>query len=287
MAKPIEKNGDTTTFNVSSFKTKTDENLEDLLKRIPGFSIDGNGNISYNGIPIEKILIEGDELSNNYRSISKNLTPEILSKIQLIEKYQNNPLLKDLIASNKQVINLVLKEDAKLKPSGSAKAGLGIPNVYNADINLIGLKSKSKTLLLGSMNNIGRSQYDENGGNLQQFESQDIEIEDFRFQDAIAGQTTSQLSAFTIPNTSTLFNQSEFVSLNQVFGKKEKVQYRFSNDVYWDNIRKEDITTFTNKIQPNQSFVQTIDRNFKPLLSTANGMPSGKERKVASFCILN
>jgi hypothetical protein len=206
IAKPIEKHGDTTSFNVSSFKTKTDESLEDLLKRMPGFSIDGSGNISYNGIPIEKILIEGDELSNNYKSISKNLTPEILSKIQLIEKYQNNPLLKDLIASNKQVINLVLKENAKLKPSGSLKLGLGIYDVYNADINVIGLKAKSKTLLLGSLNNIGKSQYDENGGNLQSFESNDTEIEAFRFQDAMTRQTTNQPSAFAIPNTSTLLS---------------------------------------------------------------------------------
>jgi hypothetical protein len=265
IAKPIEKHGDTTSFNVSSFKVQIDENLEDIIRRLPGFSIDGSGNISYNGIPIEKILIEGDELSNNYKSISKNLTPEILSKIQLIEKYQNNPLLKDLIASNKQVINLVLKENAKLKPSGSLKLGLGIYDVYNADINVIGLKAKSKTLLLGSLNNIGKSQYDENGGNLQSFESNDTEIEAFRFQDAMTRQTTNQPSAFAIPNTSTLFNQSGFVSLNQIFGKKENTQLRFLNDVYWDNIRKEDLTSFTNKILPGQSFLQDMEKNFKPL----------------------
>jgi hypothetical protein len=263
--KPIEKNGDTTTFNVSAFKTKIDESLEDLIHRLPGFSVDGNGNISYNGIPIEKILIEGDELSNSYKSISKNLTPEILSKIQLIEKYQNNPLLKDLVASNKQVINLILKDNAKLKPSGSVKIGLGLPDVYNADINVIGIKSTSKSLLLSSINNIGRSQYDENGGNLQSFENNDSEMEDFRFQDAILRQTTNQPSAFTIPNTSTLFNHSGFVSLNQVYGKKENTQLRFFNDIYWDNIYREDITTFTNKILPGQSFTQAIERNFKPL----------------------
>lgn len=265
IAKPIERKGDTTTFNVSSFKVQIDENLEDIIRRLPGFSIDGNGNISYNGVLIEKILIEGDELSNNYKSISKNLTPEILSKIQLIEKYQNNPLLKDLIASNKQVINLVLKENAKLKPSGSLKLGLGIPEVYNADINAIGLKAKSKTLLLGSMNNIGSSQYDVNGGTLQSYENNDQDLEDFKFEDAMVRQTTNQPSAFNIPNTSTLFNNSGFISLNQIFGKKETTQFRLFNDVYWDKIRKEDFTTFTNKIFPDQSFMQSMERNFKPL----------------------
>jgi len=56
--KSIVQKGDTTVFTIGSFKDKTDGNLEDVLKKMPGFDIDNNGRILYNNKPIETILIE-------------------------------------------------------------------------------------------------------------------------------------------------------------------------------------------------------------------------------------
>ncbi|MFT5752039.1 MAG: hypothetical protein ACI86L_001550, partial [Dokdonia sp.] len=46
---PITVKKDTLEFNVKSFKTKKDANIEDLLKELPGVEVDDDGTIRVNG----------------------------------------------------------------------------------------------------------------------------------------------------------------------------------------------------------------------------------------------
>ena len=46
---PITIKKDTVEFNVKSFKTKADANVEDLLKKLPGVEVDAEGKITVNG----------------------------------------------------------------------------------------------------------------------------------------------------------------------------------------------------------------------------------------------
>ena len=46
---PITENGDTTTFQASAFRNNRQENIEDLIKNMPGFTIKENGNIFFTG----------------------------------------------------------------------------------------------------------------------------------------------------------------------------------------------------------------------------------------------
>ena len=56
---PITVKKDTLEFNVASFKTKRDANVEDLLKQLPGVEIDEAGSITVNGKSVNKILVNG------------------------------------------------------------------------------------------------------------------------------------------------------------------------------------------------------------------------------------
>jgi len=48
--RPIIQRGDTTAFTVGAFKNKLDLNLEDVLKKMPGFDLDESGRILYNEV---------------------------------------------------------------------------------------------------------------------------------------------------------------------------------------------------------------------------------------------
>jgi hypothetical protein len=59
IARPIEKYGDTLQYLVSAFARQDDRSIEDVLKRMPGIEVKENGQITYQGTPIEKFLCRG------------------------------------------------------------------------------------------------------------------------------------------------------------------------------------------------------------------------------------
>src|SRR5699024_5895607 len=52
---PITIKKDTLEFNVASFKTKRDANVEDLLKELPGVEVDEDGTIKVDGKEVSEI----------------------------------------------------------------------------------------------------------------------------------------------------------------------------------------------------------------------------------------
>jgi len=113
VTKPIEINGDTTSYNVASFK-KGEKSIEALLKKLPGFEVDDKGRIKFKNKYIKKILLDGDDvIKDDYQVLSKNLTPDMVDKIQAIEHYESNELLAGISKGNETVLNLVINKNFK------------------------------------------------------------------------------------------------------------------------------------------------------------------------------
>src|SRR5699024_6486451 len=85
-APPVKLKKDTLEFNVSSFKTKENANLEDLLKKLPGVTVDSDGKIKVNGKDVSKIKVNGkDFFGDDPKIATKNLPKDILEKIQVVD----------------------------------------------------------------------------------------------------------------------------------------------------------------------------------------------------------
>ncbi|MCB0573979.1 MAG: TonB-dependent receptor [Saprospiraceae bacterium] len=156
---PIIQRNDTTEFHIAAFSDSTELTVEDIIKKLPGMRVDESGRISFNGKEVEKVFIEGDDLTGySYQLTTQNLRANIISKIQVVNGYQENPLLKHLERSERLVLNLKIKDEKKLACSGSITGGLG----YGAKelkrashINLFSLTRRDKTYILGDINNTG------------------------------------------------------------------------------------------------------------------------------------
>ncbi|MBO9562718.1 MAG: carboxypeptidase regulatory-like domain-containing protein [Niastella sp.] len=155
----IRVSGDTTTFSTSRFSNKNEQSVEDLLKKIPGFDVDNDGNIKFNGRQIEKVLIEGDDLyGRDFKMLTRNLSPDVVEQVQAIDNYNENPLLKGLVSTNQQVLNLKLKK--KVTFSGNTDLGGGVPGGrYDNRVNLLSITPVAKVTILGNINNIGVSPF--------------------------------------------------------------------------------------------------------------------------------
>lgn len=156
--KKIRIDQDTTTIKVASFGNKTEQTVEDILKKLPGIEVLKDGTIKAHGKPINKLLIEGEDMfDKNYKLLSKNLDAKVLDAVQIIDAFEDNPILKKLNNSDKVALNLKLKEEKTNIWFGNISLGAGVvsENRWKESMNLGLLKKKIKLFYLGDYNNLG------------------------------------------------------------------------------------------------------------------------------------
>ncbi|WP_179020565.1 outer membrane beta-barrel protein [Winogradskyella forsetii] len=129
---PITIKKDTLEFNVKSFKTKKDANVEDLLKQLPGVEVDEEGNITVNGKPVNKILVNGKPFFGNDPTITtKNLTKDLIEKIQVVDtKTKSEAFTGEEGDKENKTINLTIKEENNKGVFGRVSAGAGTDERY-------------------------------------------------------------------------------------------------------------------------------------------------------------
>ena len=129
---PITIKKDTMEFNVKSFKTKKDANIEDLLKELPGVEIDDEGKIKINGKEVNKILVNGKPFFGNDPTITtRNLTKDIVEKIQVLDtKSKDQAFTGETSDSENKTVNLVIKEENNKGVFGRVAAGAGTDEHY-------------------------------------------------------------------------------------------------------------------------------------------------------------
>lgn len=161
--KRVKISNDTTSIKVASFGNKTEQTVEDLLKKLPGIEVMPDGSIKAHGKPIDKLLIEGEDMfDKNYKILSKNLDAKVLEAVQILDNFEDNPVFKKLNNSDKVALNLKLKEGLKNVWFGNATVGSGIvsENIWKESLNIGLLRKKIKLFYFGDYNNLGEKATD-------------------------------------------------------------------------------------------------------------------------------
>ncbi len=123
---PIRTKGDTIKYSVDAFKSETDRNIEDVIKKLPGISVSSNGAISYQGRPINAFYIEGlDMLKGRYAMATRNISPEDVASVDVYQHHQRLRMLEDISPSENAALNLTLKKRGLTRPRGYVAAGGG------------------------------------------------------------------------------------------------------------------------------------------------------------------
>ncbi len=155
-ARPIEQHGDTLKFYVSMFAKKEDRSIEDVLRHMPGVEVQSNGQILYQGVPLQKFYVEGlDLMGGRYGVVTKNLPAMSVSTVEIMENDQPIKILKGRVPSNRASMNLKLKRDVSV--TGTAKLGAGF-SPFLRDINISPMVFTKKFQMLASYqsNNAGK-----------------------------------------------------------------------------------------------------------------------------------
>lgn len=152
----IQRKNDTIVYNAGSFVTPKDTYLRDLLEKLPGVRINEIGKVYYQGEPIKRFYIEGkDLLGSQYSLATENLSVESVSKVEILEQYQDVKLLQGIVPESKSSMNIVLKESYKARYFGYIEGGIGYePLLYESKANATKVsKSPLQYYILGVADN--------------------------------------------------------------------------------------------------------------------------------------
>ncbi|EEX51432.1 hypothetical protein HMPREF6745_3093, partial [Prevotella sp. oral taxon 472 str. F0295] len=77
---------DTINYNVSSFLSKNELSLGDVLKKMPGITVGESGEISVKGKPVKHLYIEGmDMMKDRYGIATNNIDPNAIATVQVFQ----------------------------------------------------------------------------------------------------------------------------------------------------------------------------------------------------------
>lgn len=154
----IRISGDTVEYSTKAFSDGTEKAIEDVIRKLPGIDVSEEGKIRFKGKEIDKILLDGtDMFSADYRLASKNVPAKFIDKIQAIENYHENSMLKNAEKSDKIILNLSLDEkNVKSDIFGELSLSGGYENKYELASNLFSITKKIKIYNTTNFNNSER-----------------------------------------------------------------------------------------------------------------------------------
>jgi len=156
----VIQKGDTTEYNANSYKVNPDANVEDLISKMPGITID-NGKVQAAGEDVKKVTIDGEEYFGDDGLIAlKNLPSEIVSKIQVFDGQSDQANFTGFMDPNTiKTINIITKNPDTKLTFGKLYAGYGTDDRFNAGGNINYFNGKQKFSLIGTSNNINQQNF--------------------------------------------------------------------------------------------------------------------------------
>lgn len=232
----ITKRGDTTSFKVAAFEKGNESNLSDLLRKLPGMSVDENGKANYNGKPISRVLLENDDLlGSDYAAITNNSGISGLERVDVIENYKDNSRLENVRAKGTEtVLNLQYKKKL-LRVFGNTSIGGSLAN-YEVKNSNTGILRKHKFLLTGNVNSVGNlaARILGMGNNLEPINNANEQLPQ-SLQFYTAPVQFFDTKPLTISDARLFTNESKLVTLNHLFKPVKNLSIKVNANYLFDN----------------------------------------------------
>lgn len=168
---PVQMKGDTLSFNSAAFNVQTHDDVESLLKQLPGLEIDQNGVLTMNGKKVTEVLVDGKTFfGDNAQAALKNLSADAIKKIDITSTKKDKQGIET--TEDEKTINLKLKESAKTGLIGNVKLGYGytippraVGNVspelgnhrYRGGVTINYFNPKFRATVFANVNNVNES----------------------------------------------------------------------------------------------------------------------------------
>lgn len=232
---------DTISYNLKTVVDGTENKIEDVIKKLPGFEVDQAGKVSFKGQEIDNILIDGNEFFNNkHQMATQNIDANMIEGIDLLTNYMG--FSGGYAGSSKgTALNLKTKEGYKNKWTGDLQVGKGDNNAFEFHNNLFKFSKKGNVSILLDYNTVAKSPITindyvdmQNIGSIKNTESSlnSFEIPNFLNPNSYF---TERKNSFVGINYTALLNAKVKVTATNLFNNANSIESQFKNQVNLNN----------------------------------------------------
>jgi len=152
---------DTVQYNAGLFAVKPNAVAEDLLKKMPGITVDNSGNITAQGETVTRILVDGKRFfSDDPKLATRNLPPDIIDKIQVFDDLSDQSKFTGFDDGNRvKTINIVTKKNSRKGYFGKLVGAGGTNEDYDESLNMHRFDGNQQLSLLGQANDINKQNF--------------------------------------------------------------------------------------------------------------------------------
>lgn len=156
----VEQKEDTIQYNAGAFKTNPDATAEDLIKKMPGITVDETG-VKAQGENVRQILLDGKKFFGDDPNIAlRNLPAEIIDKVEVFDQLSEQSQFTGFDDGDTQkTINIRTKRGMSNGQFGNLYGGAGENDHYIASGNYNSFNGSRKVTLLGLSNNINQQNF--------------------------------------------------------------------------------------------------------------------------------
>ena len=206
----IKIKGDTTEFTADSFHVEANATVEELLKKLPGLTVDKDGKITAQGEKVQKVLVDGEEFfGDDPTLVTQNLRADMVDKVQVFDKKSDQAAFTGIDDGEKaKTINLKLKDSKKNGYFGKVTAGGGTDKYYDNQLMFNYFKKKQKFSAYGILSVTGKT-----GLNWQERDSYGQSIAGSLEYDEAAGYYTTNMNFDDLDNWNGQYNGRGYPSV--------------------------------------------------------------------------
>lgn len=158
---PVAQKGDTVQYNASQYKVNPDASAEELVKKMPGITVDKSGSVTAQGEQVRRVTVDGREFfGEDATAALRNLPAEVIDKIQVFDRLSDQAQFTGFDDGNStKAINIVTKSGSRNGQFGRVYAGYGTDDRYAAGGNVSFFKGDRRLSIAGLFNNINQQNF--------------------------------------------------------------------------------------------------------------------------------
>lgn len=165
-AAQVQVKGDSLVYNADAYRVAEGAVLEDLVKKLPGATVEEDGTIKINGKEVKKILVDGKEFFLNDKSVAlKNLPTNIIDNIKSYDRKSDLSRVTGIDDGEEEtVLDLTVKKGMNNGWFGQLNGGLGTESRYSARANVNRFNGSKQFSVIANANNVGDRGFGGGGG---------------------------------------------------------------------------------------------------------------------------
>ncbi len=160
-APKVQIKEDTVSYKIDSTMYRKNDNVEEVLKKLPGVEVDKTGKVTAQGQEVTKVKVNGkDFFGGDVTTATRNLNADMVDKIDIIDDYGDQAAFTGVKSGDAtKTLNIQLKKDKNKGYFGNATLGAGTEGRYANSLTVNKFNNNQQISIIGNLNNTNASTF--------------------------------------------------------------------------------------------------------------------------------